>query len=452
MPSVSVRIGAIAGALLFFPALAGAQGDAPPVASGDIDTRVKELEDTVRTLQETIRQLQESRETPKPTATPAPKPVAGWQDGFFLQSANGDFKLRVRGYTQADALFFPDHSGDTGSSTFFIRRARPILEGTVYKNIDFRVMPDFGSGAVSLQDAYADIRFRPQAALRVGKFKEPLSLERLQSDPELLFPERSIANNLAPNRDVGLQLFGDLSGGAVSYAVGVFNGVVDAGSSDGDAGDDKDFAARVFVQPFRNKAASPLQGLGLGVAATTGRQSESLNGAAFRSAGRAAYFRYDTAVAGDGRHSRFAPQFYFFRGPVGLEGEHITSRQAVRKGTARDTLTNRSWFLQGSYVLTGENASFRGVVPARPSGAIELAARYASFDVDGDAFGPGGYADPTVSAKNTDAWTLGVNWYLNRGVKAQFNYERTDFNRPLKFGSDTREHEDTLLSRLQVQF
>jgi hypothetical protein len=45
-----------------------------------------------------------------------------------------------------------------------------------------------------------------------------------------------------------------------------------------------------------------------------------------------------------------------------------------------------------------------------------------------------------------------LNWYLNRPLKAQFNYERTNFNRGIKFGSDVRDHEDLFLSQFQVAF
>src|SRR5215218_10121264 len=120
-----------------------------------------------------------------------------------------------------------------------MRRVRPILEGTVYKNIGFRLMPDFGLGNTVLQDAYIDFKYWPQAQLRLGKFREPVSLERLQSAQDLALVERSIANYLTPNRDIGAQFSGDLSKGTVSYQFGLFNGVNNGGSSDGDSSDGK---------------------------------------------------------------------------------------------------------------------------------------------------------------------------------------------------------------------
>ena len=48
---------------------------------------------------------------------------------------------------------------EQGADTFVLRRVRPILEGTLFKNFDVRLTPDFGGGTTVLQDAYVDLRF-----------------------------------------------------------------------------------------------------------------------------------------------------------------------------------------------------------------------------------------------------------------------------------------------------
>src|SRR5205823_3707158 len=106
------------------------------------------------------------------------------------------------------------------------------------------------------------------------KFKEPVGLERLQSGANLLFVERGLPTQLVPNRDVGVQLHGELFDGAVNYAAGLFNGVQDSGSGDSDVGSDdhKDVAARLFAQPFKKSKPGPLQGLGFGLGGSWGNQ------------------------------------------------------------------------------------------------------------------------------------------------------------------------------------
>ena len=68
-------------------------------------------------------------------------------------------------------------------------------------------------------------------------------------------------------------------------------------------------------------------------------------------------------------------------------GEYAISDQEVRKAAVKSDLTNRAWFLQGSYVLTGEKAGYRNVVPAKPFdprnhqwGAFELAGSLPAVD------------------------------------------------------------------------
>jgi phosphate-selective porin OprO/OprP len=160
------------------------------------------------------------------------KVLAGWKDGFFLESPNGDFKLKFRGYAQVNARYPFSNGTDPTNAQFFLRRVRPIFEGTVYKYFDFKIMPDFGLGTTTLQDAYLDVNyFGPEIRLRTGKAKVPLNLERLQGGDKLIFIERSISNNLAPNRDVGLYLFGDVLGSTLGFQAGIFNGSSTAGRS-----------------------------------------------------------------------------------------------------------------------------------------------------------------------------------------------------------------------------
>jgi phosphate-selective porin OprO/OprP len=139
-------------------------------------------------------------------------------------------------------------------------------------------------------------------------------------------------------------------------------------------------------------------------------------------------------------------------------GEYISTTEAVRSGAARGNVNNSGGFVQATYLLTGEKAGFRNPTPAKPFdpgkrqwGAWELAARYSRVNIDGDAFRLG-FANPTASARSAKAFTLGFNWYLNKAVKAQFNWERTDFDRSIKFGSDTLDHEDVLLTQFQLAF
>ena len=133
---------------------------------------------------------------------------------------------------------------------------RPILTGSVGKYYNFNITPDFGQGKVTLQDAYINMTYWDYASLRTGKFKAPLDLERLQSDRDLEFSERSEIQNLVPNRDTGADLHGRLLDGRVFYDAALMNGVPNntaADTTDLDTNDGKDFVGRIFATPVRTQ-------------------------------------------------------------------------------------------------------------------------------------------------------------------------------------------------------
>ena len=463
----------IAGLAVMGPGVTFA-GGAP--RSGTIDDRLRALEAEIEQLKRERAQQAAPEETPVgesrvkdivDEAFKKQKVLAGWQDGFFLQSPGGDFKLKLRGYAQADGRYFADEDGDTGNSTFYMRRVRPILEGTVYKYFDFRIMPDFGQGQTVLQDAYGDIRYFPYASVRFGKFKPPVSLERLQSGSELTFIERSLVQNLVPNRDVGVQLYGDFFDGSLGYQVGIFNGTSDSEAGrDLDLTDDKSFDGRIFTVPFKTSDIDGLKGLGFGLAGTYAHENnESLSNVSYKTAGRSTYFTYnsDAKVVGRGAHWRIDPQLYWYWGPFGLMGEYVVSKQTVEGtagGATRADYDAKGWFLQTSWVLTGEDNTYKSVVPINNFdplqgrwGAFEIAARVANTDVQNDPLEEK-VTTFTLAKGTTNAWayTAGLNWYFNKNVKLQFNYERTDFAGAVTFGSNKRSHEDVLLTRFQISF
>ncbi|HET7221439.1 MAG TPA: porin, partial [Vicinamibacterales bacterium] len=155
--------------------------------------------------------------------TPPPQVTAGWNDGFVIQSSDGDNRLQLGVILQADGRFsFDDPRPIT--NTFLMRKARPVFSGRVSRYFDFKVMPEFAGGSVQLLDAYFDIRFSNAFRIRSGKDKTPVGYELLLGDTTLIFPERSVVSLLVPNRDVGFQVLGEVAGGKVLYQGGIFNG------------------------------------------------------------------------------------------------------------------------------------------------------------------------------------------------------------------------------------
>jgi phosphate-selective porin OprO/OprP len=384
------------------------------------------------------------------------KPVSAGPDGFSVQDASGDYRLQIRGYAHFDGRFFPGDEAGLATDTFLARRVRPILQGTLGPYIEFNLMPDFGAGAATIQDAWVD--FKPSTKLRVraGKFKSPVGLERLQSAAAIHLVERALPTSIVPNRDLGLQVHGELAGGVVAYQAAVMNGAPDGGSLDADANDGKDLEGRVFFSPFK-RSASALKNLGFGISGTTGTQSGTLAG--YRSGGQVNVVSLATGITAEGTRRRYSPQLSFYSGPFGLLAEYAHSQTEVRRAAdgRRLDFEAKAWQATGVFVVTGEQASFGGVRPNRPFdpskgqwGAVELAARVHGLEI-GRGSVDAGLIDVGRSVRKVLAWTAGVNWWLTRNLKQVVNFERASFDGGAAAGAD-RQSENVVFVRTQLSF
>jgi phosphate-selective porin OprO and OprP len=388
-----------------------------------------------------------------------PAITAGWQDGFFIQSADGDFRLQIGLLVHADGRFALEDSNEVVANTFSFRRLRPYLRGRFSRRFEFFFNPDFAGGMLVVQDAYVDTVFAPAFRIRFGKGKTPFGLERLYSASNLLFFNRALPTALVPNRDIGIQVLGDIPGGVVSYMAGVMNGVPDGGSADLDTNDGKDLSGRLIVRPFNRIATGPLEalrGLTLAIAGSTGRQTDAAALPTFRTQSvEQLYFSYN-GVSADGIRTRYSPQFSYYYKAVGALGEYVHTEMPILKGSVREHVASEAWQVAGSIVLTGEPAT-DAAAGVRPHanfdfghghlGAFQIAARYHTLKIDDRAFTLN--LATSGSSRKAVAWTAGLNWYLTPNFKYVFNFERTVFDgNP----DGPRKAENGFLLRTQVAF
>lgn len=467
-------LSALAVAACFAPSLAAAQAQSqpaqtPPPASAPADPspapqtteeRIHELEQQIKILARQAEIEKEAADAAKGTQVTA---TAGG-NGFEIRSSDSAFRIRFRGYIHADSRVYPGDDDNRGVDTFLLRRARPLMEATLYRIFDFRLMTDFGSGAATIQDAYFDGRFSKVFNLRVGKQKPPVGQERLASAVDLLFIERALPTALVPNRDIGALAHGELTPW-LAYQAGIFNGVIDGGSSDLDVTDSKDFVGRLAFTPFRSSKSDALKSVNVGIAGSSGKEVGTLTAPALaqiRSGGQLVFFRFrsdgtaaNTTIA-DGQRTRFSTHGQFYTGPFGLQAEYVLSKQEVRRATATDRLQDNSWQTTISWVLTGEPATGRIIAPRKvfdPTkgtwGAFEIVARVNGLTVDDAAFPV--FANPDLAARKATAAGLGFNWHFSRVTKFAVNYELTRFEGGAAGGAD-RSDEHALFTRFQIGF
>jgi phosphate-selective porin OprO/OprP len=457
-------------------------------ANPTLEQRLEQAEDNIRILERKLEVSDEAAAaSAKSTAVVKASPA-----GFSIASADGSSVLKLRGNIAVDYRDFLDNFTPSTADTFLVRRARPYIEGTMDNIYDFRLMPDFGQGKAIIQDAWINARFLPWIGLQAGKFKAPVSLERLQLEQYSRFVETALTTDLVPYRDIGAQLTGSVSNGLLSYSFGYFNGTVDGTSSDSNNPPDvdndgkKDWQARVFSLPFANSDNFVLRGFGIGLGGTYVRSTGVATASAtsvtttsllptYKTPGQQTLFSYrgddlttptfNDATIAAGVRRRWAPQAYYYYGPVGLMTEYTEVTQQVQRqvsptATRFGTLQHHAWMFEAAWFVTGEEesyASFTGrstFQPGKPGlGAWELVARYHEISFDPDSFtgGAASFANPNNSPRKATAVGGGVNWYLNQNVKLQAMYEVTSYDGGLKNNVD-RPSEEVLTTRFALVF
>ena len=268
--------------------------------------------------------------------------------------------LKLSGYVQAYGAVW-----DKDTDTFLLRRARVTLAGEIVKNLRFKLTVDVAKSQPLLD---AEIEFAPSkfAALRVGQFRVPFSLESYTSTGDLdLINRATVVDALAPGRDngssgrdVGAVVFGGTSW--LEYVAGFVNG---AGINKADTNSHKDFAGRVVLKPVKF--------LAVGGSLYRGQQTVTADA---------------PLVVRNKEGLEAALSLYGFS----AKGEYIH---------ARDDLISRSgWYAQAGYF-------------ALP-GKLQALVRYETLDLD-----------RAVPENGTNVTTLGLNWFIHGRTKLQLNYE-----------------------------
>jgi phosphate-selective porin OprO/OprP len=384
---------------------------------------------------------------------------AFYKDGFYVQTRDKSFDMKIGGRVQGDYLA-PDQDNTNDNSSFNIRRARIEASGKLFTHTKFKVQLDFGQGKDALlKDGYLDFNYFKWAQLKIGQFKEPFSLEELTSSKYIDFLERStVVSNLSPSRDIGMMLHSEFAQGALGYSLGIFNG--NGANQKRDENDDKDIAARLYFRPFAHTKAVWLKGLQLAANSTIGNQAGTIKDIKTPTSG-IHLVEWTDGVKSDGRRSRFGMDLAWVMGPFSLKGEYIrTDWDNVQFGAHKEDFDIYGWYVSGSIFLTGEKKPYKAGAfgrlkkihqifdPSKGSwGAWELVARYDTLRIDKDIFTLG-YG---IGTNRIRTFTLGLNWYPYNMVTMRLNYVRNSYKDNLEElkGDDK---EGIFLTRFQVEF
>jgi phosphate-selective porin OprO/OprP len=427
-------------------------------AAQTADQKLEQLQQKVDELDQAVKVAQRKQELAEEAAAEKAKTeasVTADTSGFTIRSPHGNYLLKIGADLQLDNRTYLGIGAGSATDTLVPRRVRPTFSGTIYQYIDYMFRPDFGQGTTAIYDAYAQLNYLPWANLRVGKFKPPVGLERLQSDDDTTFNERGLPSNLGPQRDIGYQLSADLFEKRANYAVGVFNGVPDASiGTDTAVSDHRDYAARIFLTPFLPDEGA-LQGLGVGFGISGGNtDGEALP--AFKTFGQQTFFTFASGVTAAGHRTRLDPQAYYYLGPFGLLTEYALNEEGFQKSGVRREIAFRAYQVEVSYILTGEKKSYASPTPKKPFdplhggwGAWELEARVGDWEAEKGIYSYG-LANSATSPRHLHEWVGGATCYLNRLFKVAADYGKTNFGGGV--ANSNRLPERIILLRFQINF
>lgn len=376
-------------------------------------------------------------------------------------NGSGYPSVRVTGLFQADSVWFGQDAastaavGDISDFTDF-RRARLAATGHVAENVNYMIEFDFGfPGRPTFMDVYATVEELPVLGnVRVGQWRQPFAMDAMTSVRELWFLERATAFTFFPFRKTGIGAFNTAFDEQMTWAASAFRYPADQfGGSFGDSG---------------YGMSTRITGLLLD------HGDDGLIHAGFNFAHlqpSTHQFRFRTTpeigfTAGDINGGPTVVPFFVDTGAIPSQSAQMLGTElagqvlgitlqselfyALVNQEGGPSLAFPAMYAQASYALTGERRSynrkqgvFGRIIPhhnfgAGHWGAWELAARWSWIDLN----------DANIQGGELTDLTFGVNWYLNRYFKTQFNYIHAFLNSPGMGDSGT----DIVAVRAQIDF
>ena len=366
------------------------------------------------------------------------------QDGILvLSSPESGYKFwfDIRSQVDAAAFFGANKDYDAIGNGVGVRRARFAVKGQINEKWYGEFDMDLANGLIELKDALVRYTGVPNLDLQVGNFKENFSIQRNTTSRYLQFIERPmVCSALAPSRHLGFNAkyakdWLWLSGGVFFQEVAGSEEWTNVADNNKDYGRNSghSYTGKVVIRPLYKMDDASLH-LGFagsyrtaltstapsdwGAYRASARNSTSINRKKYLDTdnlrGYDHNFLWTIEVAGHYKGLRY-------------ETAYIQDVVSFEK-TAADPATKhfQGWYAQAGYLLFGgrqrydqSGAKYTRVERGRSWGDIELCGRYEFCDLN----------DGNVYGGSAQAFTLGLNWYVNNNVKFMLNYQYNDNDR-----------------------
>lgn len=388
-----------------------------------------------------------------------------------------DVTIDIKGRVQLDGRWFdPKIEQDA----FDVRTIRLGLKGDLTKHFDWEIEREieelFDEGVTEDQieigqveptwrfgewkDVFLNWSTFDAIRVKAGRFKMPFGLEQTTSVSDLDFAYRALGSvKIAPGRDTGVMVYGELLDNSLIYEAGVFDDDGDNGELEAERfaleGEDLEnigpsFAARVVGEIFRRLPVHDrLKGAEVGIAYTRSYVPEGLNSLQGEDLWG---FNFFDRVYVKGHRQRLGLQWDWSPGPTGFKAEWMQSReQRLGQSNRNEDLSDfigTAWYTSATWIVTGEDKD-SDVTPNQPLfqgglGLFEIGARYDRLSFTSANAAGAAFRNPRsdVLLPNTvSTFTFGGNWLVNRWAKVVANAFRQSYDdverAPRVVGSET---------------
>jgi phosphate-selective porin OprO/OprP len=270
-----------------------------------------------------------------------------------------------------------------------------------------------------------DIPFFNNSVMSIGKQKEPISGERVQSMAYNHMQERSaVSDAMMPSRNVGIVWNGSSPKRYSSWAFGVFNDWFDTDQDFKESS--TQYIGRFTWAPLHSDDDSNLVHLGAGYRYSNAKEGfryltepEFNQSPVFVDTG----FDTDTGLLPADRLQTYNLELSWRKGPFWLASEYTRTNvknPALGDPTFDGYWVAASWILSGEMRVYNKKSGVFGGVPVSRSvyqngkGAWELTARWSNVDLN----------DGLVQGGEMDIASLGMTWWATPffGVNANYRY------------------------------
>jgi phosphate-selective porin OprO and OprP len=418
---------------------------------------------------------------------------ADGQSSFnFIAQAHIDARLVDSSITQMS-----DKDSASGADNFEFRRARIGFNGNFTPNISYEVLTSLvGSTPNLLHRAFVNFNYDPATQVRLGRFKQPFSLEEMSSANGIDFMERSYGNQLVPSHRLGAMLHGEPKKG-ITYGVSVYQDGFNEISNTQNIGNLTAARGTVNLAELNN-----INGAILHVGAAVDKGSYKVtpssstdsgftaNGQtratllSYRTENRGMTNAYRAQIGGDvvsaaygaaadnaadvkknltGFEIALAKDAFKFQtesfnasyDATALNYTHaVSTSYAALTGTARLNLNTKANYYEFMYNITGESwsdayragvfstvkpkSNFNGI--GKGTGAWQTGIRFSQYEVNlpgtsaNSAITDGGFGKSRAeNSEIAKTVTYGLNWILNPTARFMVNYSTTKFDRPVYY-------------------